>query len=62
MNQQNAQTFAEIRERLDEIVRQVRDDNMPLDSALDLYDEAVKLGMKATEMLEVADKAEQNGE
>lgn len=61
MNQQNAQTFAEIRDRLDEIVRQVRDDDMPLDSALDLYDEAVKLGMKATEMLEVADKAEQNG-
>lgn len=61
MNQQNAQTFAEIRDRLDEIVRQVRDDDMPLDSALDLYDEAVKLGMKATEMLEIADKAEQNG-
>ena len=61
MNQQNAQTFAEIRDRLDEIVRQVCDDDMPLDSALDLYDEAVKLGMKATEMLEVADKAEQNG-
>ena len=45
------EAFTQIRDRLDEIATQVRGDDMPLDAALDLYDEAVKLGMKATELL-----------
>lgn len=48
-------SFAEIRDRLDEIAKAVRAEDMPLDSALDLYDEAVKLGMRATELLEAVD-------
>ena len=52
------QAFTEIRDRLDEIATQVRGDDVPLDTALDLYDEAVKLGMKATELLEVLDAAD----
>lgn len=50
--------FAAIRDRLDEIAAQVRDDAMPLDAALDLYDEAVKLGMKATELLETIEEGD----
>ena len=50
-------SFSQIRNRLDEIATQVRGDDLPLDAALDLYDEAVKLGMKATELLESIDDA-----
>ena len=49
-------TFASIRDRLEEIASQVKGDDVPLDTALDLYDEAVKLGMKATELLESMDE------
>lgn len=49
------QTFSAIRDRLEEIATQVKGDDLPLDAALDLYDEAVKLGMKATELLESMD-------
>ena len=62
MSQQNAQTFSQIRSRLDEIATQVRGDDIPLDAALDLYDEAVKLGMKATELLEAEEQPQQAGE
>lgn len=62
MSQQDAQKFSQIRARLDEIATQVRGDDIPLDAALDLYDEAVKLGMKATELLEAADEPQQAGE
>ncbi len=55
------QTFAGIRDRLEEIATSVRADDLSLDAALDLYDEAVKLGMKATEMLECIDAEEQDG-
>lgn len=48
-------TFSDIRDRLEEIATQVKGDDVPLDTALDLYDEAVKLGMKATELLESMD-------
>lgn len=56
--QPDRQTFSSIRDRLDEIAAQVRGDDLPLDAALDLYDEAVKLGMKATELLESVDASE----
>ena len=49
-------SFTEIRSRLEEIASQVRGDDIALDKALDLYDEAVKLGMKATELLEVIEE------
>ncbi len=52
------EAFTQIRDRLDEIATQVRGDDVPLDAALDLYDEAVKLGMKATELLETIDAAD----
>lgn len=52
------EAFMQIRDRLDEIATQVRGDDMSLDAALDLYDEAVKLGMKATELLETLDASD----
>lgn len=58
MDEQTRRGFADIRDRLDEIANQVRGDDMPLDAALDLYDEAVKLGMKATELLETIEEGD----
>lgn len=52
MDAKTEETFADIRDRLEEIATQVKGDDVPLDAALDLYDEAVKLGMRATELLE----------
>lgn len=44
--------FAAVRARLDEIAREVEGEDISLEAALDLYEEAVKLGTKATELLE----------
>lgn len=44
--------FASIKGRLDEIVEAVNDDSISLDAALDLYEEAIALGTKATSLLE----------
>ena len=45
-------SFAEVKTRLDEIVEAVNDDNLPLDDALALYEEAVNLGLRASNLLE----------
>ena len=49
------QSFGEIKERLDQIVEAVSDDTMPLDDALSLYEEAVKLGLRAKSLIEAQD-------
>lgn len=49
------QTFAEISERLDEIVVQVRDKDVSLERSLDLFDEAIALGSKAVELVDATD-------
>lgn len=51
--------FETVRKRLEEIAREVDDDDMSLDDALDLYEEAVKLGLKASSLLEVGIVAEE---
>lgn len=48
----DAHDMASVKERLDQIVEAVSDDNLDLDEALTLYEEAVKLGMKASELME----------
>ena len=58
MDDKTRRSFADIRDRLEEIASRVRSDDVPLDDALDLYDEAVKLGMKATELLETVEDDE----
>lgn len=44
--------FGEVKARLDEIVEAVSSEDISLDDALELYEEAVKLGMKASSLLE----------
>ena len=56
------ETFAAVKTRLDEIVQAVSDENLPLDDALDLYEEAVSLGMRASELLETGIEDGQDAE
>ena len=50
---QHAGDFESVKERLAEIAETVADENLSLDDALDLYEEAVSLGLKASDLLEV---------
>ncbi|OUO89012.1 exodeoxyribonuclease VII small subunit [Gordonibacter sp. An230] len=45
-------SFEAVKSRLDEIVDAVNDDDLPLDDALALYEEAVSLGLRASDLLE----------
>ncbi|HIS40646.1 MAG TPA: exodeoxyribonuclease VII small subunit [Candidatus Aphodovivens avistercoris] len=45
-------TFGEVKSRLDEILDAVSDESLPLDDALTLYEEAVSLGLRASDLLE----------
>lgn len=46
------ESFEDLKVRLDEIVEAVSDDDLPLDEALELYEEAVALGLRASDLLE----------
>ena len=46
--------FPDIKERLDQIVDQVSVDDLPLEQALALYEEAVKLGTRVSALIESA--------
>lgn len=56
------ETFEAVKARLDEIVAAVSDDSLPLDDALDLYEEAVALGMRASELLESGIEIEESAD
>ena len=45
-------SFGAVKTRLDEIVDAVSDDELALDDALALYEEAVGLGLRASDLLE----------
>ncbi len=47
-----ATLFGELKARLDEIVELVSDDSLPLEEALKYYEEAVGLGLEASNILE----------
>mgnify|MGYP002627038452 CR=1 FL=1 len=56
--------FQAVKARLEEIAKTVEDDTLSLDEALDLYEEAVKLGLEASNLLEVGiadDEDDQSG-
>lgn len=53
--------YEEVNDRLKEIVEAVSDETLPLDDALDLFEEAVKLGMEASTMME-QDMAERDAQ
>lgn len=52
MSGQAYSSYAEVKQRLDEIVEAVSDDDLALDAALTLYEEAVKLGLVASDLIE----------
>ena len=45
-------TYEQLKGRLDEIAALVSDDAIELEDALDLYEEAVKLGLRASDIIE----------
>lgn len=52
MSLSNDASFLDIQSRLNEIVTLVDDENLPLDEALKLYEEAVNLGLQASSLIE----------
>ena len=50
---ENYESYSQVKDRLDLIVDKVGDENISLDEALDLYDEAVKLAMRASDLIEI---------
>lgn len=46
------ESFEQIKGRLDKIVDAVSAEDLSLDEALELYEEAVQLGMRASELIE----------
>lgn len=52
MAHESFETFDAVKSRLDEIVELVGSDELPLDEALALYEEAVGLGLRASDLLE----------
>ena len=52
MKADSYETFDEVKSRLDEIVDAVSDESLSLDDALSLYEEAVGLGLRASDLLE----------
>lgn len=47
------QDFGAVKQRLEAIAESVENPDMPLDEALDLFEEAVALGLKVGDLLEV---------
>jgi exodeoxyribonuclease VII small subunit len=53
MDEQNQQNpYGKMKDRLDEILAQVRAKDVPLEQSLDLYEEALKVGNRCVEMLD----------
>ncbi len=48
-------TYSRLRERLEEIVVQVRSRDIPLEKSLDLYEEALRLGSRCAELIDRTD-------
>lgn len=55
MTESTAHTFEDITTRLDEIIATVRSKDTSLERSLDLFDEAIKLGSKAVELVDSFD-------
>ncbi len=56
------QTFGQITERLDQIVGEVRKKDLPLETSLDLFEEAIALGSKAVDFVDTAPVDEPEGQ
>lgn len=55
MAESTVHTFEDITARLDEIITTVRSKDTSLERSLDLFDEAIKLGSKAVELVDSFD-------
>ncbi len=62
MNNEARKSYSEVKTRLDEIVDAVSVEDISLDDALDLYEEAVKLGMQVGDLIEEDISAEEAGQ
>ena len=62
MAESTGHTFDDITERLDEIVATVRSKDTSLERSLDLFDEAIKLGSKAVDMVDSFDLSPREAE
>lgn len=62
MSESTVHTFDDITERLDEIVAAVRSKDTSLERSLDLFDEAIKLGSKAVDMVDSFDLSPREAE
>ncbi len=52
MQYESYESFESVQGRLDEIVAEVSNEDLSLDDALNLYEEAVGLGLRASDLLE----------
>ena len=52
MGEQDPQSFEDMKLRLDQIVAAVSDEDLPLEEALGLYEEAVGIGLAASRIME----------
>lgn len=48
-------SYSQQKERLEEIVVQIRAKDLPLEKSLDLYDEALSIGSRCVDLLEQTD-------
>ncbi len=55
MADNNTNSYTQHKERLEEIVLQIRSKDVPLEKSLDLYDEALAIGTRCVEQLEQTD-------
>ena len=62
MAETSPETFGEVRARLDEIVSQVRSKDVSLEKSLDLYEEAIRLGNRAAELIDEANEVIEAGQ
>ncbi|MDR1713663.1 MAG: exodeoxyribonuclease VII small subunit [Coriobacteriales bacterium] len=51
----NQSNYGRVRERLEDIVAQVRAKDVPLEKSLDLYEEALRLGSQCAELIDSTD-------
>ncbi|MDR2957380.1 MAG: exodeoxyribonuclease VII small subunit [Coriobacteriales bacterium] len=58
MMSEDSSSYGRVRERLEEIVVQIRSKDVPLEKSLDLYEEALRLGSLAAEMIDNTDFSE----
>lgn len=61
MTANSAPTFGEVVKRLDEIVEAVREKGTTLEESLDLFDEAIALGLDAVGLVDTAPVSPEEG-